>query len=366
MSKPPWRASTISEVARHAAVSVATVSRVINQPELVRASTRARVEATIRDLDYRPNRVASGLRSGAFRMIALLVGDVSQPWYAKLIKAIESALDGWGYSALVYDLDHDVERLVRCLDGCAQQGIEGVIVSTGDALEQPAIRDAMSRLNDRLPLVVTGQELTSVDVPCIVYDDRTGAREATQALMDVAGGPLAFLGVLPNSALTEQRLLGFSDVVGGTDQTIDEWAWASEGLDFQHGYNAVRHHLEQGARPAGLLATNDQLALGAMRALHDFGLRIPADVSVVGFGDTGFSPFTQPSLASVEGSVDEIADLACGALMSLIEKEKAPPLQVVGRSLVFRESCLRPSGLGSEADGSDSADGTSQCRADRG
>lgn len=338
-AEPPRRPSTIAEVALRAAVSVATVSRVINTPDVVRPSTRERVEATIRELDYRPNRAASGLRSGAFRTIALLVGDVSQPWYAKLIKAVETALDAWGYAALVYDLDHDVERLVRYLDGCTQQGIEGVIVSTGDELEQPRIREAMARLHRRLPLVVTGQELASLPLPCVVYDDRRGACEATEALLRASGSPVAFLGILPNSALTAQRFRGFAETVEAAGQPLDGWAWATDGLDYRHGYDAARRELARGARPAGLLASNDQLALGAMRAFHDAGLRVPEDVSVVGFGDTEFSPFTQPSLASVEGSVDQIAQLACGALMDLIGGRAPAPLQVVGRSLVFRESC---------------------------
>lgn len=330
----------ITQVARAAGVSIATVSRVVNRPETVLSATRERVQEAIERLGYTPNRVASGLRSGLTRTVALLVADVSQPWYAKLTKAVEAELDRWGYTAYVYDLDHDPENLARYLESCPQQGVEGVILSTGDRLDAAA-EAAIERVHARIPLVLASQPLEGLEIPSVVYDDRGGARAATEHLLAGGAAPVAFLGELPRSHLGAERFRGYADALRAAGEDPDAWRWPVRGYDYRHGWDATREALADGRVPGGILAVNDQLAVGAMRAVHDHGLSVPADVAVVGFGDLELAPFLRPALSSVQGPVDEIAASACRALVALLRDEPAPQRQVIARSLVVRESSAR-------------------------
>jgi len=330
----------ITQVARAAGVSISTVSRVVNRPDTVLAETRERVQEAIERLGYRPNRVASGLRSGLTRTGALLVADVSQPWYAKLTKAVEAELDRWGYTAYVYDLDHDAANLARYLEGCPQQGVEGVILSTGDRLDAAA-EAALERVHARIPVVLASQQLDRLEIPSVVYDDRGGARAATEHLLAGGAAPVAFLGELPRSHLGEERCRGYADALRAAGEDARGWRWPVRGYDYRHGFDATGAALAAGRVPGGILAVNDQLAIGAMRALHDHGLTVPGDVAVVGFGDLELAPFVRPSLSSVQGPVDEIAASACSALVALLRDEPAPQRQVIGRSLVVRESSRR-------------------------
>ena len=330
----------ITQVATEAGVAISNVSRVMNRPETVSAETRERVQEAIERLGYRPNRVASGLRSGLTRTVALLVADVSQPWYAKLTKAVEAELGRWGYTAYVYDLDHDAANLARYLESCPQQGVEGVILSTGDRLDASAV-EAIATVHARIPIVLASQQLDRLEIPSVVYDDRGGAREATEHLLAGGAAPVAFLGELPRSHLGSERFDGYADALRAAGEDPAAWRWPVRGYDYRHGYDATREALADGRIPRGILAVNDQLAIGAMRALHDHGLDVPGDVAVVGFGDLELAPFLRPSLSSVQGPVAEIAANACSALIALLRDEPAPQRQVIARSLVVRESSSR-------------------------
>lgn len=331
----------ITEVAREAGVSIATVSRVMNRPHMVSDSTRERVESAIRSLDYQPNRVASSLRSGLFRTVALLMGDVSQPWYAELMKALEAEFDQWGYAAYLYDLDHDADRLIRYVEKGPQLGVAGIIVSTGDRLDHPELSEVMALTHESVPIVLAGQRLRDVPIPAIVYDDSGGARAASEHLLEMGAAPVAFLGYLPDSFLMEERYRGFAEGVESHGQEAQAWAWPTRGRDYVHGYQTTREMLRAGRVPGGILAANDQLALGAMRAIHEHGIEVPQDVGVVGFGDLEMARYLRPSLSSVQGPVQSIAKQSCQALMAILHGESPPPVQIVERSLVVRESSAR-------------------------
>ncbi|GLU48737.1 LacI family transcriptional regulator [Nocardiopsis ansamitocini] len=337
-TSPRPGAANIVDVAHRAGVSVATVSRVMNRPELVSPATRERVEKAMAELDYHVNRAASGLRGGYFRTVSIVVASLSQPWYVMLVRALRVELERHGYATLLYDLDHDTSSLVRTLESLARQGSEGVILSTGDRLDDPVTVDALSRARTRFPLVVAGQRVENATWPTVQYDDRTGAREATEHLLEVGAEPVAFLGGLSCSYLGAERFAGYADALLAKGRDPQEWLWPLDGLGFAAGYAAVQEQVAAARIPGGILAVNDEVALGASRALADHELRVPDDVSIVGFGDTDFLPYVSPSLSSVHGSVERIAESACGAIWDMFAGREPAEIEIVRRHLVRRES----------------------------
>ncbi|MGW6461821.1 LacI family DNA-binding transcriptional regulator, partial [Streptomyces sp. NPDC055078] len=342
--EPPMtaRAPSIVDVARTAGVSVATVSRVLNRPEMVSDATRQRVENAMAQLDYHVNRAASGLRGGYFRTVSIIVGSLSQPWYAMLVRALRAELQRRGYATLLYDLNHDMGSLADTLGSLARQGSEGIVLSTGDRLDDPATVAALRRARDRFPMVVVGQPIEDATWPTVQYDDRGGAYEATGHLLGIGADPVAFLGALPGSYLGDERFAGYAAALAERGLDPAEWCWPLDGTSYSSGHSAVTAHLEAGRVPGGILAVNDEVSLGASRALADAGLRVPDDVAVIGFGDTDLLPYVSPSLSSVHGPVEEIATITCSAIWDMFSGGKPTGVEVVGRSLITRESSARP------------------------
>lgn len=326
---------TINEVARRAGVSKATVSRVLNRPEIVAPSKRKIVLQAIEQLGFQPSHAASGLKSGKYQAIALLVADVSQPWYAMMTKSVEAALDDQGYRVQLGDLGHDWRELVSYVDTIQQQGVDGAIVSTGDRLVRPAL-DALTRA--KVPIVMAGQRLDRMGIPSVSYDDVGGARIATRHLVERYGANVAFLGLIRNSLLAGERYRGFASVLKNHHAKPRQLAITTNGYGYEAGHDAMRARLTDEDPPRAVLAANDQLALGAMRAITDHGLQIPDDVAMVGFGDTDFAPYVRPALSSVKGAVDDVARLAGKKLLALIHDQPIKELDVVPRDLVVRES----------------------------
>lgn len=338
LDRIPSRSPGVTEVAKQAGVSIATVSRVVNQPELVAPATLERVRKVMHELHFRVNPAASALRRGDFKTVSVVVASLSQPWYAELTRSIRVELRKLGYGIIVVDLEHDLNGLEQYLNNTTGHGSSGIIVSTGDYIDAPGTRAALEMTRERMPVVVAGQHLSDATWPTVQYADREGAREATRHLLDVSGGPVAFLGRIHNSYHGAERQAGFEDALLERDIDPAGWIWEIGGVHYGAGHAATAAALSRGIRPLAILGVNDEVALGAMRALHEAGLSVPGDVRVVGFGDTPFASYLAPSLSSVHGSVEQIASLACTALVQMFIGEDERGVTLVQRRLVVRES----------------------------
>lgn len=327
----------VTAVAREAGVSIATVSRVINMPDVVAPSTRARVQQAMDALNYRVNPAASALRRGHGKVITVLVASISQPWYTKLMRELKQEIDARGFNMMQYDLQHDPEALMAYLEPDKQQLQTGIILATGDSLAGEATRDALRRAHEARPLVVIGENVADATWPTIQFEDEGGAYEATKALLR-GDGPVAFLGELAGSYLADERLRGYLRAHAEAGRDPAGWIWPIASRGYEAGLVEVLARIDAGQMPGAILAINDELALGASRAVLTSGRRIPEDVQIMGYGNTDFLDYTTPTLSSVDGSAVDAARLAVEALWAQLRGEAAEPLTVLGRRLVERES----------------------------
>lgn len=328
---------SVTDVARTAGVSIATVSRAINQPEVVSEETRKRVNAAMKSLNYHLNPAASALRRGHGNVITVLVASLGQPWYTKLMRALKSEIEARGFSMMQIDLQHSSEALQHALLPNNQHLPTGIILATGDTLDTPEVREAIQLAHDSLPLTVIGQHVMGASWPTVQFTDELWSYRATLELL-AFGGPVAFLGLLEGSYLAAERLRGYERAHQEAGLDAAEWIWPIGNRGYDAGQAEVQSRIAMNEIPRSIFAINDELALGASRALIAAGLRIPEDVSLMGYGNTEFLEYVTPSLSSVDGSATDAASVAVSALWAQLEGKDFSELTVLDRQIVHRES----------------------------
>ncbi len=328
---------SITEVAQAAGVSIATVSRVLNQPQVVSAKTRERVQAAMKELNFHLNPAASALRRGHGNVITVLAASLAQPWYTKLMRALKVEIEARGFTVMLVDLQHDPEVLRQALLPNSQHLPTGMVLATGDLLADTETFEAIHAAHATRPMVVIGQHVPDAEWPTVQFTDEEWAYRATREMLQHADS-VAFLGQLEGSYLATERLAGYLRAVREVGLDEERWVWPIATRGYEAGLEVVHRRIDAGEIPGAILAINDELALGGSRALLTRGLRIPEDVAVMGFGNTDFLDYVTPTLSSVDGSATEAARVAIDALWAQFEEQPFPELTVLERTLVHRES----------------------------
>ncbi|OON73424.1 LacI family DNA-binding transcriptional regulator [Streptomyces tsukubensis] len=309
---------SLKDVAQRAGVSIKTVSNVVNNYQHVTPVMRARVQAAIDELGYRPNLTARNLRKGRTGIIALAVPELGNPYFAEIAGAV---IDAAAEHELTVLLDHtrgEREQEILVSQGFRARVIDGLILSPLE-LESG---DLAGRADD-VPLVLLGEREYDLPYDHIAIDNVSAARLAVRHLLGRGRTRIAFLGARTDSPNRPAllRLQGWrEELVAAGVGAPDELIAPTGGWDRGHGAQAMARLLDSGIRPDAVFAYNDLVAIGAMRVLHERGLRVPWDVAVVGFDDIAESRFGAVSLTTVAPDKRAIARLAVQSLVSSLER----------------------------------------------
>jgi len=307
---------TLEMVARTAGVSPATVSRILNGSARVSERKRAAVEAVIKELNYRPNALARGLAQGRTNSIGVLTQDIASPFYGEALRGIENALKDTGAIPLIVSghwiLRDEVERLEHLLS----RRVDGLIVLTGSLPDEMLIRYAAE-----VPLVVTGRDLTAPNLTSLRFDDYVGARMATQHLIDLGHTRIAHVAGPLDHFDSIERLRGYREALIDAGLRPDDELVVHADFHEPGGLLAINQLIAARTPFTAVFAANDQSAFGARLALHSHGIRVPEDISVVGFDDLPVSNYVVPPLTSVKQPAYEMGEIAARALVSMIHGE---------------------------------------------
>jgi LacI family transcriptional regulator len=325
-------AVTLEMVAREAGVSPSTVSRILNGTARVRDSKVRAVEAAIAKLQFMPNPVARSLAGGKSMSVGVVTQAIDSPFYGVALAAIEKGLLRANYSPLFVSGHWREGDERRCVDHLLSRRVEGIILLTSRLSDQELIN--LARI---VPLVVTGRHVDGERLYSLDVDSTRGARLATDYLVGQGHRRIAFISGPPDHPDALQRLDGYKAALAAgripfTNRLVAVGDYLESG-----GYAAVNALLDARAEFTAVFAANDQAAYGAMLALHHRGLKVPQDVSVVGFDDLPTSAFTIPPLTSVHRFTDEIGDGAAEAMIDLIER-RTPQARTSAPTLAIRES----------------------------
>ena len=326
---------TIQDIAERANVSISTVSRVINSTAPVAPETREKVLGVIAELNYKPNLFAQGLAGGHSRTIGVLTQLIGSPFYDVILRGILKGIDGSGYSPLFADGGWDAEKDLIALNMFIQRQVDGLILLNGHAPEEILIEIA-----SQIPMIIVGRDIPNLEEQCLPFDDFNAAQTATQYLIQSGHQRIAHITGLKNHQDAIERQDGYQMALrdAGIEPNPD---LIIEG-DFTEpsGVMAVEMLLMRGHIFSAIFAANDQMAYGARLALYRRGLRVPEDVSIIGFDDQAPSAYMIPPLTSIRRPPLEIGEATGQALVNLMQGQSVT-LPKFRSTLIIRESVIR-------------------------
>jgi LacI family transcriptional regulator, repressor for deo operon, udp, cdd, tsx, nupC, and nupG len=328
--------TTIKDVARELGMSIATVSRALSRPELLRRETRERVMSVVDRLGYRPNLLARGLRRGRARAILLVVPTLS-PFFLEIFAGAEEVANAADFALLLGCSHRDPEREQACFDQVASGRADGIILLTGLV---PAEYAAGKR--PLPPLITVLERLPNRSLPVIRTDHRAGAVEATRHLIDLGHRRIAHIAGSRQAPSTARRLEGYHDALEAAKLPSPPELVQPGDFTMQSGANGMERLLRLDAPPTAVLCANDEMAFGAIGLLHKHGLSVPDDLSIVGFDDQNMAAFYNPPLTTVHIPRHELGRRAAHELIELLEGRDILHEVVLPTRLVVRESTAPP------------------------
>lgn len=326
-------------MASRAGVSISTVSRHINGQ---RVGADGAIEKAIQDLSYRPSMLASSLRSGLSRTVGIVVPDVSNPYFAAVVKGAEDAAADAEYSLFLYNTDENAEREHLVLGMLAQQRITGLLIAP--ATEQAERPSALHALG--MPVVFIDRRLETGEFDFVVVDNEGGAREAVEHLVSLGHSRIAVISGPLDTTPGRERDEGFRQTMLASGLEIQPDYTQIGDFKESSGYQAMMRFLALQPAPTAVFVANNQMTIGALRAIHDLGARVPEDLSIVGFDDLDLAELLDPPLTVVWRPTVDQGVLAMKLLRNRIEGTQGGPPRTIRLEthLLVRRSTAAPHG----------------------
>lgn len=336
--------ATIKDVAALAGISYTTVSHVVNKTRPVSQEVRLKVEAAIKSLDYVPSAVARSLKAKTTATIGLLVPNSLNPYFAELARGIEDYCERNGYCVILCNSDDNPEKQRSYLRVLLEKRIDGLIVASagGD------IGLAQGLAGVKTPMVIVDRGLDGVDADLVRIDHEYGAYLATRHLLELGHRDIATIGGPSSTSVAQMRQAGFCRALKEAGVTVHPERMLESDFTSTGGYNAAAVLLESNP-PSAIFAGNDMIGIGVLRAAAERNVRVPSELSVIGFDDIQMSRYVYPALTTVGQSILQLGEMAAEVLLRRIATPSLVTDQrIVTPSIVLRESTAPLSGVFTE------------------
>ncbi|HHW01762.1 MAG TPA: LacI family transcriptional regulator [Thermoanaerobacterales bacterium] len=326
---------TIKEVAERAGVSTSTVSRALSGKIPVNDETKQKVLQAVKELNYQPNVLAQGLKDGKSRTLGLIIPNVRNLVFPAAIRGIEDTAKKHGYTVVLCNTDEDVETEKFYIDNLRRRLIDGFIFSTA----RPGHEHLLELKREGFPVVFLIRQMGE-DVDAITVDNYNGAYDATKYMLSRGLKNIAFINGHMDIFLYQQRFEGYKKALKEAGIPFKEELVVHGIYGWEDGYKAMTDLLKKGYEIDGVFATSDPKAIGVIRAIKDFGLKVPDDISVIGFDNSDMAPLLDPPLTTVSQPFYEMGVKACERLIKIIEAKRKPKakVEVMPCELIIRNS----------------------------
>ena len=332
--------ASIKDVALRAQVSTTTVSHVVNHTRFVSDKVRAEVEAAIRELGYVPSAVARSLKSNTTKTIGMLIPNCSNPYFAEIVRSVEDHCFGAGYTLILCNTDDDPHRQGAYLQVLSEKRIDGmIIISTGEDKDLLRLLQGLP-----IPTVLLDREIEEVNCDLVETAHMQGGMMATEHLLGLGHRRIACLAGPADLNSSAQRIEGWRKALtdAGLATEMGDLLWHSD-FSSQGGFTTMQSILASRPAPSAVFVCNDLMCIGALSAAHQAGVRVPQDLSLIGFDDIELAKFTSPTLTTIAQPKHRIGVAAVDMVLERIQDGRVQARQVILQpELIVRNSTAGP------------------------
>jgi LacI family transcriptional regulator/LacI family repressor for deo operon, udp, cdd, tsx, nupC, and nupG len=329
--------ASLQDVARRAKVSIATVSRVLNKSGKVVPATRAIVEGALRDLKYRPSRVARRLRmkGGRAHLVGLIIPDIQNPFYAEIARGVEDAASASDYALLLCNSDENPEKERFYIEVMRDESVDGIVLPPFDDTDS-AVIDA---IKGGIPVVCVDRSLSTLSTDLVEVDNRRGAYDAVIHLLDKGHKHIGLIEGRTHVSTNRERRRGYTDALEERGVPVRKDLIRTGDFKQESGRMLAQELLALRRPPTALFVLNNLMTVGALAALHQRRLSVPRDVAIVGFDDLPWAEALNPPLTVVRQPAYSVGRQAMELLLQRIIEPDRPPVTVrLMPELIVRQS----------------------------
>lgn len=331
----------MKQIAERAQVSIGTVSHVVNGTAPVREKLRKRVLEVIAHLGYQPSQLARGLRRDTTNMLGMVIPDITNPFFPAVVRGVEDVAFNKSYRVVLCNTDNDPAKEKAYIDELRSYRPAGLLIIP--ASERSMSSELGYSIPQGIPLIFLDRRPLDWKGDAVMVANEEGAFQATQYLLKMGHTRMAMLSGPSHVTNAVERMAGFRRALAKNNVKITPEYVQETRFDRDSGYRSALRLLNMLPRPTAIFAANDMVALGALLAVREMGLRCPKDVSIIGFDDQDLCIFTDPALSSVHQSGYQMGATAARLLLERISGKKARPQQIVlPTELRIRNSVVAP------------------------
>lgn len=331
---------TIKDIASKAGVSITTVSHILNDKGgRFSEETREKVLKVVEEYNYKPDYVARSMVTKRSKSIGMIVPDVTDFFFSKLIEGVETYLNTLGYMLILCNSKHDKEQEEKFFYELVHRAVEGIIIATPNILPKE-IMETCTKKDKGIPIVLVDMAKNERDEGKLIVEERKGVYEATSYLIESNHRKIGFMKEVGEYYQLSERLKGYLDCLEENNISVNLNYIVESYLTIEGGYRGTKKLLEQTNNDiTALVCSNDQMAMGAYQAIYEAGLRIPDDISIIGFDGLDTSRYLAPSLTTVQQPVYDIGFCAAKFVVDAIDNPYIKiPTKVFPTKLIIRES----------------------------
>jgi len=327
---------TIYDVAREAGVSMATVSRVVNNNPNVKPQTRKKVFEAIERLGYRPNAVARGLASKKTTTVGVVIPDISNMLFSEVARGIEDIANMYHYNIILCNADKRKEKEIKVINTLLEKQVDGLLFMGGSVTDE----HVQAFRTSSVPIVLCATRDETKQYPYVDIDHQQAAFDAVSALIEDGHRDIAMIsGNLQDTNNGYSRYMGYKEALEANDLPFREEYVRVGNYRYDSGIESMKYFLELEQRPSAVFAANDEMAVGAIHAIQDNGLRVPEDISVMSVDNSRIASMVRPQLSAIAQPMYDIGAVSMRLLTKLMKNEKIEDTTVVlPHELVKRQS----------------------------
>lgn len=327
---------TIYDVAREAGVSMATVSRVVNNNPNVKPQTRKKVFEAIERLGYRPNAVARGLASKKTTTVGVVIPDISNAIFAEVARGIEDIANMYHYNIILCNADKKKDKEIRVINTLLEKQVDGLLFMGGAVTDE----HLQAFRTSNVPIVLCATTDENGTIPSVDIDHEGAAFDAVQTLIKQGHTKIAMIGgTLQDPANGYSRFQGYKRALETAGLPYDENLVRIGNYRYESGADAMKHFLDLPDRPTAIFSATDEMAIGAIHCIQDNGLKVPEDFSIISVDNSRMASMVRPQLSAVAQPMYDIGAVSMRLLTKLMKKETVEHAKVVlPHEVVMRQS----------------------------